>query len=210
MLEIHLLTTGILKNVSLKVKKGTCLGISGSSGSGKTTLLNAIAGYTQYSGDIILADENINKKPVWLRSCRYLNQRLYLFPFMTVTQNLWLAQYGAKQKRSKEREVAILDQMGIAHLATRYPHQISGGEQQRVALARALISQPKLLLLDEPFSSLDWETRYQLWELITALKTAEMTMIMVTHEPREIEALADETVFLSKGQVVTENKRVEK
>ncbi|UPK79592.1 ATP-binding cassette domain-containing protein [Proteus vulgaris] len=205
MLEIHSLTSDILKDVSLKVEKGTCLGISGTSGSGKTTLLNAIAGYTSYSGDIYLANKNINEQPVWLRSCRYLNQRLYLFPFMTVTQNLWLAQYGAKQKRSKERERAILEQMGIEHLATRYPYQISGGEQQRVALARALISQPKLLLLDEPFSSLDWETRYQLWDLIDSLKSKEITMIMVTHEPREIRALADKTVLLSKGQVITEN-----
>nr|WP_286146008.1 ATP-binding cassette domain-containing protein [Shigella sp. FC1967] len=149
--------------------------------------------------------KNINEQPVWLRSCRYLNQRLYLFPFMTVTQNLWLAQYGAKQKRSKEREKMILEQMGIVHLAARYPYQISGGEQQRVALARALISQPKLLLLDEPFSSLDWETRYQLWDVIDFLKSKEITMIMVTHEPREIEALADKTVLLSKGQVVTEH-----
>lgn len=205
MLEIRSLTSGILKDVSLGIEKGTCLAITGTSGSGKTTLLNAIAGYTSYSGDVYLADKNINTQPVWLRSCRYLNQRLYLFPFMTVTQNLWLAQYGAKQKRSKEKERIILEQMGIAHLATRYPHQISGGEQQRVALARAFISQPKLLLLDEPFSSLDWETRYQLWDLIGSLKSKEMTMIMVTHEPREIRALADKSVLLSKGHVITEN-----
>ncbi|HCH49389.1 MAG TPA: iron ABC transporter ATP-binding protein [Proteus sp.] len=203
MLEINSLTTGILNNISLNVITGECLGVSGTSGSGKTTLLNAIAGYTNYLGDIILDNKNINQQPVWLRSCRYLNQRLYLFPFMTVAQNLWLAQYGAKQKRNKDREIEILEQMGIAHLSARYPNQISGGEQQRVALARALISQPKLLLLDEPFSSLDWETRYQLWDIIIALKTKRMTMIMVTHEPREIEALADKTILLSKGQIIS-------
>lgn len=138
--------------------------------------------------------------------CRYLNQRLYLFPFLTVKQNLWLAQYAAKQKRSKEKEIALLEQMGIAHLATRYPSQISGGEQQRVALARALISQPKLLLMDEPFSSLDWETRYQLWELIISLKKQQITMIIVTHEPRELQALADKTLLLSNGKIVQESK----
>uniref|UniRef100_UPI001E3FCE56 ATP-binding cassette domain-containing protein n=2 Tax=Morganellaceae TaxID=1903414 RepID=UPI001E3FCE56 len=197
MLTIHSLTTGILTEVSLHLEQGGCLGISGSSGSGKTTLLNAIAGYTGYTGDIVLANQNMNKLPVWQRPCRYLNQRLYLFPFLTVKQNLWLAQYAAKQKRSKEKEIALLEQMGIAHLATRYPSQISGGEQQRVALARALISQPKLLLMDEPFSSLDWETRYQLWELIISLKKQQITMIIVTHEPRELQALADKTLLLS-------------
>ncbi len=204
MLTIHSLTTGILTEVSLHLEQGGCLGISGSSGSGKTTLLNAIAGYTGYTGDIVLANQNMNKLPVWQRPCRYLNQHLYLFPFLTVKQNLWLAQYAAKQKRSKE--IALLEQMGIAHLATRYPSQISGGEQQRVALARALISQPKLLLMDEPFSSLDWETRYQLWELIISLKKQQITMIIVTHEPRELQALADKTLLLSNGKIVQESK----
>ncbi|MGV3070433.1 ATP-binding cassette domain-containing protein, partial [Proteus mirabilis] len=166
----------------------------------------AIAGYTGYTGNIVLANQNMNKLPVWQRPCRYLNQRLYLFPFLTVKQNLWLAQYAAKQKRSKEKEIALLEQMGIAHLATRYPSQISGGEQQRVALARALISQPKLLLMDEPFSSLDWETRYQLWELIISLKKQQITMIIVTHEPRELQALADKTLLLSNGKIVQESK----
>ncbi|HIE5241264.1 TPA: ABC transporter ATP-binding protein [Proteus mirabilis] len=206
MLTIHSLTTGILTEVSLHLEQGCCLGISGSSGSGKTTLLNAIAGYTGYTGDIVLANQNMNKLPVWQRPCRYLNQRLYLFPFLTVKQNLWLAQYAAKQKRSKEKEIALLEQMGIAHLATRYPSQISGGEQQRVALARALISQPKLLLMDEPFSSLDWEIRYQLWELIISLKKQQITMIIVTHEPRELQALADKTLLLSNGKIVQESK----
>lgn len=206
MLTIHSLTTGILTEVSLHLEQGGCLGISGSSGSGKTTLLNAIAGYTGYTGDIVLANQNMNKLPVWQRPRRYLNQRLYLFPFLTVKQNLWLAQYAAKQKRSKEKEIALLEQMGIAHLATRYPSQISGGEQQRVALARALISQPKLLLMDEPFSSLDWETRYQLWELIISLKKQQITMIIVTHEPRELQALADKTLLLSNGKIVQESK----
>ncbi|EEI49046.1 TPA: ABC transporter ATP-binding protein [Proteus mirabilis] len=206
MLTIHSLTTGILTEVSLHLEQGGCLGISGSSGSGKTTLLNAIAGYTGYTGDIVLANQNMNKLPVWQRPCRYLNQHLYLFPFLTVKQNLWLAQYAAKQKRSKEKEIALLEQMGIAHLATRYPSQISGGEQQRVALARALISQPKLLLMDEPFSSLDWETRYQLWELIISLKKQQITMIIVTHEPRELQALADKTLLLSNGKIVQESK----
>ncbi|WP_117086166.1 ATP-binding cassette domain-containing protein, partial [Klebsiella pneumoniae] len=83
--------------------------------------------------------------------CRYLNQRLWLFPWLTVLGNLRLAQYAAGLKRDKSQALALLDKMQVAHLAARFPHQISGGEQQRVALARALISPPALLLLDEPF-----------------------------------------------------------
>ena len=90
--------------------------------------------------------------PVWKRPCRYLNQRLWLFPWLTVLGNLRLAQYAAGLKRDKSQALALLDKMQVAHLAARFPHQISGGEQQRVALARALISPPALLLLDEPFS----------------------------------------------------------
>lgn len=92
--------------------------------------------------------------------------------------------------------------MGIAHLAHRYPRQISGGEQQRAALARALISQPKLLLLDEPFANLDWQTRRHLWDVIRQLHTDEITLVLVTHEPREAEALADQRWVFSQGQLV--------
>lgn len=202
MLVINDLCAGILSHINIEIAPGTCTAICGPSGSGKTTLLNAIAGYQIYQGSIYYQNKDIGKLPTWKRPCRYLNQRLYLFPFLSIEHNLWLAQYGASLKRDKKNEHIILTQMGIVHLAKRYPYQISGGEQQRAALARALISQPSLILLDEPFSSLDWQTRKQLWDVVNILKKSGITLLMVTHEPQEALALADQIIELDKGLII--------
>jgi molybdate transport system ATP-binding protein len=200
MLRVEHVATWAFDDVSLHVPEGSCAAISGSSGSGKTTLLNAIAGIVPYEGCVHLNGRLVNGVPPWQRPCRYLNQRLYLFPYLTVAGNLALAQYATGSRRSKSQQMAMLDEMGIAHLAHRYPGQISGGEQQRAALARAMISRPRLLLLDEPFSSLDWEIRVRLWEVVKGLRQREVTILLVTHEPREIAALADkEWRFIDGG-----------
>ncbi|GAB1437611.1 ATP-binding cassette domain-containing protein [Providencia sp.] len=201
MLNIDALSTGILKNVTLSLNQGCCTAICGPSGSGKTTLLNCIAGYQSYQGHIYFQDRLIDKLPIWQRPCRYLNQRLYLFPWLTVLNNLRLAQYAAKIPRDKTPILTLLNKMNIGHLAQRYPHEISGGEQQRVALARAMISSPPLLLLDEPFSSLDWQTREQLWQQVNMLKQEGVTIILVTHEPREASTLAEYQINIQNGVI---------
>ncbi len=197
MLNIQDLSVGILNRLNLHIQPNECVAILGKSGSGKTTLLNAIAGYLEYQGNIILARQNINRLPPWQRQCRYLNQRLYLFPHRTVNENLALAQ---GKHISLTEQIDLLQQLGIEHLIDRYPHQISGGEQQRVALARVLISHPKLLLLDEPFSSLDWDTRTQMWQIIKQIKTQfSLTILMVTHEPKEADYLAERAISIHHG-----------
>lgn len=96
--------------------------------------------------------------------------------------------------------------MKIDHLATAYPYEISGGEQQRAALARALVGSPKILLLDEPFSSLDWYIRESLWEILCELrKNIPIAILLVTHEPREAHALADRVIYLENGCIVSNN-----
>ncbi|EJS88953.1 hypothetical protein AAUPMC_11886 [Pasteurella multocida subsp. multocida str. Anand1_cattle] len=137
----------MLRHIHLHVSKGECVAVVGQSGSGKTTLLNSIAGYLDYQGHITLAQQPIDNLAPWQRHCRYLNQRLYLFPHKTVSGNLRLAQPNA----DCEAQHRLLAKLKIAHLRDRYPHQLSGGEQQRAVLARALINPPDLLLLDEPF-----------------------------------------------------------
>lgn len=201
MLHINELSAGILRNITLHVQKGQCVAICGPSGCGKTTLLNAIAGNIASHGSIEISKQPIADLPPWKRPCRYLNQRLYLFPYLTLCSNLKLAQYAAKIRRNTDQCLKVLEQMGIAHLAHRYPQQVSGGEQQRAALARALISQPPLLLLDEPFASLDWQTRTDLWQVIQQLKLQKMTIMLVTHEPKEAQALADRIYQLRQGQL---------
>lgn len=200
MLKVNNLSCGILENVSFSVAYGSCTAICGPSGSGKTTLLNAIVGNIDYRGSISIADQCIDERPIWQRPCRYLNQHLYLFPYLSVDNNLRLAQYAAKKPQISEKRRELLKLLEIAHLAKRYPTQISGGEQQRAALARALISEPQILLLDEPFSSLDWPVRLRLWQALKEIQQIfSVTLLLVSHEPREVEALAQHQLTLAKG-----------
>ncbi len=200
LLSARNISGGILRAISFDLEEGACLAICGPSGSGKTTLLNSIAGIREHSGDIFYKGRNINGLRPWQRPFRYLSQRLYLFPYLTIEGNLRLAQFAARQKRQNCRRAEMLESMGIAHLAKKYPAQVSGGEQQRAALARALIGAPQLLLLDEPFSSLDWELREKLWiALLEVKRRLAFSVLLVSHEPREAAALAGGRLRLENG-----------
>ncbi|MBV7388049.1 ATP-binding cassette domain-containing protein [Pasteurellaceae bacterium TAE3-ERU1] len=204
-LRIQHLHCGILRDVNFEVAPNTNVAVVGPSGSGKSTLLNAIAGLMSYSGTIILNGQDQAPLPVWARQCRYLNQHLYLFPHLTVTQNLLLALHNVKQSAVDKRAsaMALLDEMAITHLKDRLPKMLSGGEQQRVALARALIGKPQLLLLDEPFSALDWATREHIWQLFVRYQRAHrITTLLVTHEPREAEILCTRRLEINNGHLV--------
>ena len=199
MLIVQNLQTNILKSISFSIEKSECLSVVGESGSGKTTLLNAIAGYIDYSGSILWNNQVLENNPPWKRNFRYLNQRLYLFPHKTVRGNLILA----NPSSSDDEQQTLLSDLKIEHLINRYPHQLSGGEQQRVALARALIYRPDLLLLDEPFSSLDWSSRKDIWKVLKNLiQTNEITTILVTHEPKEAEYFSGKQIQLYQGQLI--------
>ncbi|HHF4970545.1 TPA: ABC transporter ATP-binding protein [Haemophilus influenzae] len=199
MLIVQNLQTNILKSISFSIEKSECLSVVGESGSGKTTLLNAIAGYIDYPGSILWNNQVLENNPPWKRNFRYLNQRLYLFPHKTVRGNLILANPSA----SDAEQQILLSELKIDHLINRYPHQLSGGEQQRVALARALIYRPDLLLLDEPFSSLDWSSRKDIWKVLKNLiQTNEITTILVTHEPKEAEYFSGKQIQLYQGQLI--------
>ncbi|MDR0525464.1 MAG: ATP-binding cassette domain-containing protein [Spirochaetaceae bacterium] len=197
MLELKSVSSGILKNISLKIG-GLCFAISGPSGSGKTTLLNTIAGNRPYSGEIRYNGESIDRLEPWKRGFRYLNQRLYLFPFLTLDGNLALAQYAAGKKQDKAERRRLLSAFEIGHLGDRKPLFVSGGEQQRAALARSIIGNPRLLLLDEPFANLDRSLKIRLWEKIKEIKKS-VPVILVSHDPEEIQVLADECAYIQDG-----------
>jgi molybdate transport system ATP-binding protein len=197
-LELRQVSAGIVKNASLTLDEGRCLAISGPSGSGKTTLLNTIAGSKPYSGQIFYQGEVIDALAPWQRPFRYLNQRRYLFPYLSLDANLALAQYAAGKKRDKGERQRLLDEFEIAHLASRKPGFISGGEEQRAALARSLIGNPKVLLLDEPFANLDHELKIRLWEKLKKMKTT-LPLILVSHDHEEIAALADICMYIKDG-----------
>ena len=199
MLIVQNLQTNILKSISFSIEKSECLSVVGESGSGKTTLLNAIAGYIDYSGSILWNNQALENSHPWKRNFRYLNQRLYLFPHKTVRGNLILA----NPSSFDDEQQTLLSDLKIEHLINRYPHQLSGGEQQRVALARALIYRPDLLLLDEPFSSLDWSLRKDIWKVLKNLiEGGEITTILVTHEPKEAEYFSGKQIQLYQGQLI--------
>lgn len=205
-------------DVQLTVER-EILVLVGPSGSGKTTILNAIAGLdTPDEGSSITLNGQVYFKgkgqclSPQQRHVGYLFQDYALFPHMTVEKNI---AYGVKQKidqAARARIDQLVKVLGIGHLTKKYPHQISGGEKQRVALARALATEPSVLLLDEPLSALDRETRLQCQdELLRLHDMWEIPFIIVTHDMDEAEKLGDTILFLDKGTVreVVDNTSVE-
>lgn len=181
----------------------------GPSGSGKTTILNCIAGLIEPDAGMIRLNgvyffqEGQKSLATRKRNIGYLFQDYALFPHMTVEKNI---RYGLKERRSSGLPASIqqtIGVLGIGHLFSKYPHQISGGEKQRVALARALATEPDLLLLDEPLSALDQETRLACQdELLRLHQLWQIPFIVVTHDREEAERIGDEIMFMDKGKMI--------
>lgn len=202
-------------DIEYSFEKGVLV-IQGESGAGKTTVLNCISGLKKPDqGKISIEEELVfddrTNIPVKKRKIGYLFQNYALFPNMTIEKNVV---YGMKNKREyKDRarrkalvEYAdyVMESFGITHLKKRYPHNISGGEKQRVALARAIVTKPKLLLLDEPFSALDIKTKETVYEEFVSFKeTLGIPTILITHDPRESQMFADHKIFMKNGRIVS-------
>ena len=182
----------------------------GPSGCGKTTTLRCIAGLLRPDRGRICCDDQVlydAQARTFVRprdrQVGYMFQDLALFPHMNVRKNIW---YGVKKRGAAEAAALYQKLIGllkIEHLAERSVDQLSGGEKQRVALARALMAEPKILLLDEPLSSLDKETRLELQaELKKMQKLWTIPFILVTHDPEEAKSMGDQILFIDKGQQV--------
>ncbi|MBN2040941.1 MAG: ABC transporter ATP-binding protein [Spirochaetes bacterium] len=194
----------ICSDLSLTIKDKEILVIVGNTGAGKTTLLNAIAGVTNYTGSVYIDNICVDSISPGKRGVGYLFQGLALFPHLTVEENIsyGLRASGTKKSAALERVSMLMEMMRINHLAARYPHMLSGGEQKRIALARSLAPSPRILLLDEPTSSLDHQTaKYLRSELIDVLKKLEVTTVYVTHDLREAEEIADRVALISNGRL---------
>lgn len=174
----------------------------GKSGSGKTTILNCIAGLMNPDSGTIRLNEKVlfsktNHLPIQHREIGYLFQDYALFPHMTVWKNI---QYGMKNESFAQQ---LMSELQIHRLKNSYPHEISGGEKQRVALARALATEPKLLLLDEPFSALDDTTRAVSHEQLLRLHELwKIPIILVTHSRQEAEKLSRRMLDIDKGKLI--------
>jgi NitT/TauT family transport system ATP-binding protein len=192
-------------DVSLTVQQGEFISIVGPSGCGKTTLLNMIAGFIPVSGGEILLDGRVVNGPGPERGVVF--QSFALFPWKTVLENVAFGpkMCGLAGTECKRIAREYLDLAGLAHAADRYPNELSGGMQQRVGVVRALANNPDVLLMDEPFASVDAQTRMTLQEELTRIwQERRPTVIFITHDVGEAVFLANRVVVLSKGRVLKE------
>ncbi|WP_075982670.1 ABC transporter ATP-binding protein [Bacillus massilinigeriensis] len=190
--------TTALSDISLDVSEGEFISLLGPSGCGKTTLLSIISGLIEPSEGIV----TLENKPIKDSGNKigYMLQQDYLFPWKTIKENILLGlKLGNRlNESSKEYSLNLLKQMGLQGFEDQYPKQLSGGMRQRVALVRTLSTDPKLLLLDEPFSALDYQTKLNLEDLVSnTLKAFNKTAILVTHDIGEAIAMSDRIYLLS-------------
>jgi len=196
----------VLDDLSLTIDAGECLVLAGESGSGKTSLLRLVGGLDRADcgvigiGDTIVENANGTFVPPERRGLGMVFQDFALWPHLSVLENVTLAIPGRGDRRSRAYE--LLERMGVAACARRLPSTLSGGQQQRVGIARALAAQPRLLLLDEPFSSLDLETRETLRvELRRLIRDTGLTALCVSHDPTDCTHLADRVAVLEAGRI---------
>ena len=191
--------------VSLEVKDGSLVTLLGPSGCGKTTVLRMIAGFeTPTDGEVFLGEERITTLPPNKRRTSMVFQSYGLFPHMTVFDNVG---YGLRIRKLRGTEIrrrvlSMLELVGLAGTEARLPSQLSGGQQQRVALARALITEPRVLLFDEPLSNLDAKLRVQVRQEIRRLQQRlKITSVYVTHDQDEAMSLSDQIVVMHQGRI---------
>ncbi len=192
--------TSIFRDIDFAAARGEFVTLLGPSGCGKSTLLRCIAGLTEVdSGRILIDGEDVVPLPPQKRGIAMVFQSYALFPNMTVQQNV---AFGLRMQKVpaaelKQRVAEAIELVELGEYAARYPHQLSGGQCQRVALARSLVTRPRLLLLDEPFSALDALTRQQLQEELLAIRRrTRITTLLVTHDVEEALYLADRVVVM--------------
>jgi glutamate/aspartate transport system ATP-binding protein len=199
----------VLEDCSIKVDKGEVVVICGPSGSGKSTLLKCINGLEPFQrGKILMNGISVGDKKTNLPRLRarigMVFQNFELFPHLTVLDNIVLAQMkvlGRARSEAAERSRKLLDRVGLADQATKYPAQLSGGQQQRVAIARTLAMDPIVMLFDEPTSALDPEMINEVLDVMVELAREGMTMLVVTHEMGFARKVADRVVLMDAGRI---------
>lgn len=197
--------TSALHNINLQIANGEFLTLLGPSGCGKTTILRLISGFESPSqGELLLQGKDITTVPPEKRQVNTVFQSYALFPHMNVWDNV---AFGLRMQRCPKTEISrrvaeVLRRVHMDHLADRMPRQLSGGQQQRVAIARAIVNNPLVLLLDEPFSALDFKLRQQMQLEIKHLqRQLGITFVFVTHDQEEAFAMSDRVVVMNEGEI---------
>lgn len=200
----------VLDDCTTRVDKGEVVVVCGPSGSGKSTLIKCVNGLEAIgAGDITVDGLKVNARKTNLNKLRsrigMVFQSFELFPHMSVLDNVMLGQLKVLKRdtdEARQRAQALLDQVGLADHASKYPAQLSGGQQQRVAIARGLAMDPIAMLFDEPTSALDPEMINDVLDVMVDLAQAGMTMMVVTHEMGFAQKVADRIVFMDEGRIV--------
>ncbi len=193
--------------VSLKVEEGEVLALLGPSGSGKTTLLRLIAGFETPDEGVVLLKGNVVSEqglalPPEKRGVGMVFQDYALFPHLNAADNIAFGLRRMSRSEKNEKVCTILEMVGLSDFSKRYPHELSGGQQQRIALARALAPDPALVLLDEPFSSLDPDMCVRMREDVSEiLQKTGSTAVLVTHDHEEAFSMADKVALLNEGRL---------
>lgn len=197
---------------SFTLAPSRCLAVQGPSGSGKSTLLNLLAGFLEPSDGALhwsdaRNDTDLLSQPPWQRGMTTVFQEHNLFEHLPVWANIGLGlAANLKLTAGQRRQIHDgLEDVGLGGLYNRLPAELSGGQRQRVALLRALLRQPRLLLLDEPFSGLDRTNREALWALVKRQQSAGVAVLLVSHDPEDIRALADSCYQLEDGRLVAQD-----
>jgi lipopolysaccharide export system ATP-binding protein len=198
----------VVDQVSIEVNQGETIGLLGPNGAGKTTTFYMITGFVRpNSGRVLLAEEDITKLPMYKRAKKgigYLSQEPSIFRRMTVEENIMaILQMQKMKKRERQKRLKeLLEELDIAHLARNKAYTLSGGERRRVEITRALVTEPKFMLLDEPFSGIDPITVEEIQKIIFRLKERGLGMLITDHNVRETLSICDRAYIICDGVIL--------
>jgi len=200
----------VVKDVSINISQGQIVGLLGPNGAGKTTTFRMVVGILRPNrGKVYLDDKDITRLPMYKRARRginYLPQEPSIFRKMTVEENIMsiLQTMPMKRRRRKERLEQLLEELGITHIRSSEAYTLSGGERRRAEIARALVTEPKFILLDEPFAGIDPIAVEDIQNLVAGLRQRGLGILITDHNVRETLAITDRAYIIAEGSILTE------